>query len=342
MNVTKTRNATLALTLAAAIVGLFFASRASATLVSSNISMAGPFSASISGNGNLNLQSASGNYQVGLGFTHTNASLSASSQTVPLTFTPVNATNLPASGSMNATYDDQVSSVPNNIDSINSIGMDLNGAGGSNQNIPFTVTSGSVSINVAGLANIGVIFTLSGTLSDLRYDSSTQSQVSGGSFTSTGTFTAILSGTVTAHTSGLINISLGTVDTIAPSPVTFGGGILGLATTSDLSAPNSPFPHTMGTVVAANLTGLTATFPFNIPTTGNQLVSFSASVGNGSSGLTSMTALGTITSNLTLSNPNYSFSGSTPLALVPEPSSFVLGAFGLVGMGFCVRRRRAA
>ena len=176
------------------------------------------------------------------------------------------------------------------------------------------MTSGAVSVTAASLVPLSVVFTLSGVLSDLRYDSSTPAQVSGGSFQSTGTFTAILGGTVTAQTTGLVSISLGTVDTIAPSAVTFAGGILGIATTSDLSAPNSPFPHTMGTVVAANLTGLSASFGFNIPTTGNQLVSYSASVGNTSSGITSLNVLGTITSNLTLSNPNYSFSGTTPLA----------------------------
>ena len=333
------RNAAMAPILAAAIAAFVLPSRAIATLMISDINVAGPFSASLNGSGTLNLQSVSGNYQQGLVFTHANAALSASPQNVPLTFTPVNASNLPASGSVNMTYDNVTPGTP---ESLNSVGMDLNGADGSNTNIPFTVTSGSVTINVAGLANIGVIFTLNGTISDLRFDSPTPAPVSGGSFLSSGTFSAMIGGTVTAHTSGLINVSLGTVDTIAPSLAQFGGSILGLATTSDLSALNSPFPHTMGTLLAANLTGLTVPFSFNVPTTGNQLVNFSQSLGNTASGITQLTVLGTIASTLTLNNPSYSFSGTTPNALVPEPSSFALASLGLAGLAYCARRRKAA
>ena len=340
MSRTIIRSAAVVPILAAAIIGSLLSSRARATMVTTNpINLAGPFSASLGGTGNLNLTSASGNYQQGLVFTHTNASLSATAQTVPLTFTPVNATNLPASGSISMTYDNLTSGMP---DTINSVAMDLNGAGGSNTSIPFTVTSGNVAITVVGFVPINVQFTLSGTLSDLRFDSSTPATVSGGSFSSSGTFSAVLSGTVTAHTTGLLSISLGVVDTIAPATQTFAGGILGAVTTSDLSAPNSPFPHTMGTLVAANLTGLSVPFAFNIPTTGTTLVNFSQSLGNTASGITSLNAQGTIASTLTLNNPSFSFSGTTPSALVPEPSSFALGSLGLVGLAFCVRRRKAA
>jgi PEP-CTERM motif len=333
--------AALAPILAAAIVLSILPSLAIATQVTSAINVAGPFSAQLNGSGTLHLQSASGNYQQGLLFGHTNASLSAAPQDVPLTFSPVNASNLPASGSINMTYDNLTPGTP---ESINSVGLDLNGADGSNTNIPFTVTSNSVTINVAGLANIGVIFTMNGTLSDLRFDSSTPAPVSGGVFSSSGTFSAMLGGTVTAHTSGLVNISLGTVDTVAPSLAQFSGSILGLATTSDLSPLNSPFPHTMGTLLAANLTGLSVPFAFDIPTTGNQLVNFVASphLGNTASGITNLTVLGTIISTLNLNNPNYSLSGTTANALVPEPSSFALASLGLAGLVFCVRRRKAA
>ena len=122
MSVTKIRNATTALNLAAAIVGLLYPSHASATLVSSNINMAGPFRPERSAEAAISIFKCIGQLSARPVVHPHEHQLSASQQTVPLTFTPVNATNLPASGSMNMTYDNYTPGTP---DSINSVGMDL-------------------------------------------------------------------------------------------------------------------------------------------------------------------------------------------------------------------------
>jgi len=333
MNRITTRSVALA-----ALVVLAYATHASATVVNSNIPVSGPFSAKLTGSGNASITGASGQFWQWTLFTHTKLNVSAGAQSVPLTMNPVNATNMPASGTVNLDYDDVTPGTPINL---NSFVGDLNGAGGSNTNIPFTINAGNMTINVQNLGNFQLKLTINGTISDLTF-ASTGGYLgidNTGAFANPGDFTAVIGGSVTGQ---LVNvpllgtINLGTLTTLAPTPTVFSGGVAGVATLSDLQGGAPPFPNDMLANFAANL-ALAIPVPFSTPIAVNQP---NNNVPNGSSGFKTLFINGAINANLSLSDIAYSLSGTVPQTLVPEPSSFALAGMAVLGMASVVYRRR--
>jgi len=90
---------------------------------------------------------------------------------------------------------------------------------------------------------------------------------------------------------------------------------------------------------AANLTGITLPFSFVAPLA----TSTNFSVPSSSSGVTSIRIQNTtLTANLNLTNVQFNETGKVPNALIPEPSTLVLGSLAMVGLLGLVAKRKVA
>jgi hypothetical protein len=176
-------------------------------------------------------------------------------------------------------------------------------------------------------------------ITDLVFNSSGATSVlggNGGSYVSPGTLGATLNGIVTGR---LVNvpilgtINLGTLLNIVNAPLAFAIPLPGTATTSDLEL-GAPDPHDMQAQFALSVPGLSIPFPFSVPVD----VALNQSVPNGQSGFSVLNVDADLNATITLSNPNYVYTGTVPNVLVPEPSVAMLVALGLLGLGM---RRKA-
>ncbi len=316
------------------------ASQASATTINSNIPVAGTFNATLGGSGTTNLTSASGNFKqwVNLGFTgfHTDIGVSAAAQSVGLSIPNVNPGTMAATGIVDMDYDNISPGTPQNINSFNA---DLNGG----TNIPFVINASPLAINTS-LGNFNLVLTVNGTITDIDFNSTGSSPVSGGNgglFAVPGDFSITLNGGVSGVLTGVPiigNVNLGNIFNIASTTLPFSSLLPGFVTTSDLQGGLPPFPNDMLANFQAILQG-SIPVPLNLPIAVNQ----SASIPNGQSGFSSLVINGDIAATLTLSNIGYNVNGTVPQVLVPEPSTLAMGSLAMLALSaFGWRRRKQA
>lgn len=321
----------------AVVIGaaMFFGSgNASASTVS--VPLSGVFNASVGGGGTATLNSASGNFKQWLLFTHGNVSVSASPQTVPVTVSPVGATNYSASGNTSLDIQPDVNLGGPSPTEVNSLSADLNGSSIINADISI----GNIAINTSlGTFQLQLFF--NGQINDLDFVSNAAAGiVPVDVFNIPGQYLAEVQGVVTGKLVSVPiigSVDLGTLYTLNPSVVPIDGSLPGAASLLDASGGAGPYPATLLANLAASLPTL------NVPLTLPFSVAISQSVPNGQSGFSSLNASGTINANLQLGNPSYSLSGSVVNAVVPEPSSLALAGLGALGLGLAAwRRARAA
>ncbi len=338
MNWKRTRSAFVALAVIAARSAS--ALTAKATTVNANIPVSGTFDATLGGSGTANLTSASGNYKQYIGSYpfgfYTNIGVSAPGQSVPLSIPTVSPPTMAATGNVDLDFDDVTPGTPQVVNAFNA---DLNG----NTNIGFVINAGALNISVGSLGTFPLTLTVNGTITDIDFNSTGSSLVSGGNgglYAVPGDFSITLNGAVTGvlNLGALGNLNLGTLFTIPSSTLPFSAALPGFATLTDLDGGLPPFPNDMG----ANFQALLATgipVPLSLPISVNQ----SNSVSGGSSGFTSLAIAGSIDATLTLSNIGYNLDGQVNQVLVPEPGTLALGSLAMVGLAvFGFRRRKSA
>lgn len=308
---------------------------AGAASVTSSIPVAGNFSAGIGVSGNAQLHSASGTFRQWLLFTHANIGVSASPQTVGVGLTSNPNLNVNGSGTVNMTYDDYTPGEPQTVNSMN---VDINGAGGANTPINFDLSVGNMNINTS-LGTFQLQLSVDAAITDLVFGSTGASSVIGGNgglYSMPGNLAATLNGIVTGR---LVNvpilgtINLGTLFNIVNAPLSFAIPLPGTATTTDLE-PGAPPTHDMLAEFALAVTGLSIPFPFSVPVD----VALNQSVPSGQSGFSVLNVDADLNATITLSNPNYYYSGVVPGGIIPEPSTALLLAFGLAGVAAARRR----
>jgi hypothetical protein len=308
---------------------------AHAASVTSTIPVAGNFQSGIGVTGNAQLHSASGTFRQWLLFTHANIAVSAGAQTVGVNLTSSPNLNVNGSGTVGMTYDDFTPGTPQTINSVN---IDINGAGGANTPINFDLSVNNLNISTS-LGTFQLQLSVDAAITDLVFNSSGATSVlggNGGGYVSPGTLGATLNGIVTGR---LVNVpilgtlNLGTLFNIVNAPLAFAVPLPGTATTTDLEPPGNPIPHDMQAVFALAVSGISIPFPFSVPVD----VALSQSVPSGQSGFSVLNVDADLNAIITLSNPQYSYGGTVPNTLVPEPSVAVLVGMGLVALA--TRRR---
>lgn len=309
---------------------------ARAASVTSTIPVVGNFQSAIGVTGNAQLHSASGTFKQWLLFTHANIGVSAGAQTVGVNLTSSPNLNVNGSGTVGMTYDNVAPGTPQTINSVN---IDINGAGGANTPINFDLSVNNLNINTS-LGTFQLQLTVDAAITDLVFNSSGATSVlggNGGGYVAPGTLGATLNGIVTGR---LVNVpilgtlNLGTLFNIVNAPLAFAVPLPGTATTSDLDIPSSPAPHDMQAVFALAVSGISIPFPFSVPVD----VALNQGVPNGQSGFSVLNVDADLNAIITLANPKYTYTGSAPNVLTPEPSVGLLVGLGLAGL--CARRRR--
>jgi hypothetical protein len=331
----RLRNAALGLLLGGtALAAVPHAARAAS--VTSSIPVVGNFQSGIGVTGNAQLHSASGTFKQWLLFTHANIGVSASPQTVGVSLTSSPNLNVNGSGTVGMTYDDVSPGTPQTIDSVN---IDINGAGGSNTPINFDLSVSNLNINTS-LGTFQLQLSVDAAITDLVFGSTGATSVIGGNgglYASPGNLAATLNGIVTGK---LVNvpilgtINLGTLYNIVNAPLAFAVPLPGIATTSDPEPTTNPDPHDMIADFSLSVTGLSIPFPFAVPID----IAMSQSVPNGQSGFSVLNVDADLNAQITLSDPQYLYTGTVPNVLVPEPSVALLVALGLAGLGVHARR----
>jgi hypothetical protein len=295
-----------------ALATLPTATPAASTLRDDVVNLAGPFNAGLSvSNASVSIGSIHATLSQWILFGHTNINFSASNQTANLTMSPISLHNEPASGTVDMSFDN---TTPGTLHLVNAINVDLNGAGGSNVTIPFTINASPITINASGL-DLTVALTLNGHLTDLRFDSTDVSGTPDSpTFISPGNFTAVLDASVDGKLIlplGLGSINLGTLGSIGPLSESVSAGILGFTTFTDQGGLT--FPHDMHANIAVDLGNLSIPFPLSTTLDTNQNFPGPPS---GKSGLTHIDVQNTVlNATLTLSGLSYNLNGVDPQAL---------------------------
>lgn len=312
-------------------------SPAAAVSTSSNIPVTGNFQANIGVTGTADLHSASGTFKQWLLFTHANINVSAGAQSVGVNLTSSPNVNVNGSGVVGMTYDNFTPGTPQSLDTVN---IDINGAGGGNTPINFDLSVQPLNINTS-LGTFQLQLSVDAAITDLVFNSSGATSVIGGNggvYLSPGTLGAVLNGTVSGQ---LINvpilgtINLGTLYNIANAPLNFAVPLPGNVNTTDLN-PLDPFDHDMQAQFSLAIGGLSIPFPFSVPVD----VALSQSVPNGQSGFSVLNVDADLNATITMSNLAYLYTGVVANTLVPEPSVGLLVGLGLLGLAAHGRRAR--
>lgn len=336
----------------AAALTVLVVAQARATVVSSTILLGpangagniGTFSGTVSlGPGSslaLGNSAIAGNYKQHVLFTNTNIGFSAANTNATLSMSNLSISTANNQGNVNLTYDNVSPGSPlllNSFSSVLSDGVTTN----------MTINSTSIPMSTS-LGTFNLTPTFNGTIKNISFTSSPGStDVSMGGLVN-GTYSVTLNGSVTGQLSvaGLFNISVGTLYTLpTDTVVTFVGQLpigVGLSDTGQpygLAAESTVQRDNMLAAFGANLTGITLPFQFVAPLS----TSTNFSVGSSSSGVTSIRIQNTtLTANLNLTNVQFNETGQVANALIPEPSTLVLGSLAMVGLLGMVARRKVA